>query len=504
MKKSTKVYLGFDMGASNGRAVLGLLDKGRLRIEEIYRFPNMPVELDGTLYWNFFCLWTHVLEGLRICSRRGYSSLSGIGVDTWGVDFGLLGRDGRLLGNPVHYRDNRTEGIERKLVRRVKAEDIYRLTGLAVGRVSSFSQLAAMNRSEAKRVLETADCFLMMPDLFRYFLCGKKACELTIAGSSQLLDVQTGKWCQRLFRTFDLPLGMMPKLITPGTIVGTLLPEIAVQTGMRAVPVIAVAGHDTASAAAAVPVAQPDTAFLSSGTWSVLGITMDKPVTSTKALKRGFMNELGLCSVLFVKNLMGLYLVEKLRQAWMKQGDKLSYADLVKSASEAKPFRFFLDINSPLFFTGQDTETAIRTFLRLSGQRTSAGRGEIMRTLLESLAFSYRQALEELKILTQKKFKKLSVIGGGVRNRLLCQFTADATGLEVVAGPAEATVIGNLCIQALATGELQDTSDIQGLVARSFRTVTYEPQASDCWEKKFERYKELIGKVEEKRKKGGK
>lgn len=490
MKK--RVYLGFDFGASSGRAILGEIRGRCLKLREIHRFPNEPVEMGGTLYWNLPALWSEVLEGLRKCRDAGFRRLDGIGVDTWGVDFGLLGRDGRLLGNPVHYRDARTEGVERRITRGLSASEVYRVTGLAVGRVSTLAQLVAMHQSGARRVLGVADRFLMMSDLLRYFLSGQAACELTAAGSSQLLDIHTAKWSPKIFRAFDLPMAMMPGLVRPGTRVGPLSPTLANATGLKCAPVIAVAGHDTASAAAAAPITGPGTAFLSSGTWSVLGIAGQQPITTEAARRCGFVNEFGFRSILFAKNLMGLYLVENLRRAWAKQGVQLSYADMVKAASRAKPFKFFFDINSPIFFAAEEqVEDNARTFLRKTGRKGTPSRGELVRSLLEALAFTYRGAFQDLQALTGRTYRRISLIGGGSRNALLCQFTADATGLEVVAGPAEATVIGNLALQAFAAGQLRHAADIQELVTRSFQPVIYRPRQDAEWTRQFEHYQQI-------------
>lgn len=489
-------YLGLDIGATSGRAALGFWEDGRLRLSQIARFPNGGVRLGGRLYWDFLALWTSVLGAMRTCVRLGHDQLSGIGVDTWGVDFGLLGPDGRLLGNPTHYRDAGTEGIEQQIGRRMNPEALYRLTGMPPARVSTLSQLIALKCSPGGTVLEAAQSFLMMSDLFRYFLSGEAACELTAAGASQLVDIRTGTWCEEIFETFGLPRHMLPKLVQAGRVVGPLEPDVSGQTGLCSAPVIAVAGHDTPSAAAAVPIAGPDSAFLSCGTWAVLGITNDAPILTADALRLGFVNEVGLDSILFVSNMMGLFLLERLREVWGREGRRPTYTEMIREASEAKPFRASLDVNTPAFFSGEDPESAIRSYLLATKQRTGLSRAQTIRTVLEGLAFACRQGLVELARLTDRKLDRLVIVGGGVRNRLLCQMIADAAGIEVVAGSPEATLVGNLAVQALADGRIASAAQIREVVQASFKLRRYEPCAGAGWEQGFRRYTELRRQAE--------
>lgn len=489
-------YLGLDLGAGSGRAVVGLLDHNRLKVKEINRFANAPVWMNGTLYWNTLYLWGHIVESMQMCRREGYSKLSGIGVDTWGVDFGLLGGDGQLLANPVCYRDGRTEGIERTITGGIDQQALYQLTGMSLSRFTTFAQLLAVKGTRGNETLRTAKTLLMMPDLFRYALCGQADGELTTVGSSQLVNIRTGRWSDTLFKRFKLSRRLMPKIVKPGTVTGPMLPDVCRQAGIASGPVIAVAGHDTPSAAAAVPFTEEDTCFLSCGTWSVLGILLDRPITSTSACELGFVNEFGLDKVLFVKNTMGFYLLESLRRTWRQGGVPLSYSQIVTAAAAAKPFSLFLDVNAPMFFAAEGVDQAVRSFLRRAGQRMRARRGTILRTIFEGLAFSYRQDLGELEDLTGRRFKRISLVGGGARNRLLCQMIADATGCEVVAGPVEATVAGNLAIQALATGQLGSPSEISGLMKRSFKLTPYKPRRATNWDKNVDRYMKVVEKAQ--------
>lgn len=328
-KRTTKkVYLAFDLGASSGRAVLGFVEHGKLRMKEINRFSNEHHLLGKSLYWDFIALWKHIVESIRICSGIGYPDLNGIGIDTWGVDFGLIGKDGRLIGQPFCYRDEITKGADKVIRSTLGVEKLYKITGLSLTRVATLPQLIGIKTSAASERLRIADCLLMMPDLFRYYLCGHKAVEKTIAGSSQLANVRTGKWSSTIFKAFNLPKRLMPDIILPGTIAGKLDAGIAKTCKVNQVPIIAVAGHDTASAAAAVPYADEGSVFISCGTWSILGQFMEKPLTTPETLKYGFINEFGVDSILFVKNLMGLYLFENYKRELNRSGQKLSYSQV--------------------------------------------------------------------------------------------------------------------------------------------------------------------------------
>ena len=491
MRRTPDTYLGIDLGAGSGRAVAARIDGRRLDMTEVSRFANAPCKLGGTLYWNLLSLWGHLLDSMRMCAQKGYGELSGIGVDTWGVDFGLLGVDGRLLSNPVCYRDDSTEGIERVILAAIGKEELYRLTGMPPGRVATLSQLCARKQGGGLDQLRIAQDLLMMPDLFRYFLCGHKAVELTSAGSSQLLNIRTRRWCRTIFRKTGLPLRMMPGIVESPAVVGRLHPHLAAETGLNRAPVIAVAGHDTLSAAAAAPWVGEDCAFLSCGTWSVLGAIRQSPITTVQAMRKGFVNELGVASVLFAKNMMGLYLFENLCRSLARDGKRVSYAQLVRDAAGARPFAAVLDMSAPLFFTSQDTARSVRRFLRETGQRTVRTTAAIARLLMEGLALSHRAAAHDLMALTGNSLRRLCLVGGGSRNALLCQMTADATGLEVIAGPGEATVAGNVALQALATGRLGSHEAIRDMIRNSFSLRTYKPRSSKVWDRQYRRYIKL-------------
>ncbi|MDO8302644.1 MAG: FGGY-family carbohydrate kinase, partial [Sedimentisphaerales bacterium] len=324
------------------------------------------------------------------------------------------------------------------------------------------------------------------------FLCGQKGVDITAAGSSALTDVNSRKWCPKIFKQFGIPIRMMPPLVEPGMLAGQLLPEVCRQTGLKTAAVAVVAGHDSLSAAAAIPIVDKDCAFLNCGTWSVLGIVSDKPVASEDACKRGFINELGLESVVFVKNMMGLYLFENLYRCLRQENPGLTYERMVADASKAKPFEVFLDIGAPIFFVSDDPRVSVEAFLRQTRQKVRPNSGQIIRAILESLAFSYKMALGNLEYLTGRQFGKISMAGGGIRNELLCRMTADATGCEVIAGPAEATLAGNIAAQAMAAGKLKNAAAIRLLILNSFTLKTYKPTATTVWDRNFDKYQKLM------------
>jgi rhamnulokinase len=492
MSSSRATYLGFDLGAGSGRAVVGILKEGRLRMREICRFANAPTPLAGRLCWDTSALWNKMCGAIQRCAMLGYDRLAGIGIDAWGVDFGLLGEDGKLLANPICYRDSLTEGIEGRIGAAVAESELYRRTGRGISRVSTLSQLVALSHGSGGDVMKCSRTLLMMPDLFRYFLSGCCGIEHTVAGTSQLVDVRTVRWSSTIFKKLDLPLQIMPELVKSGTVVGRMTQAVAAQTGLNRAPVIAVAGHDTASAAAAAPLAGGDGAFLSCGTWSVLGVIRDEPITTDEAFRRGMSNVLGLESILFAKFSPGLYLFENLRRSLNERSRATTYAQLLQAASRAKPFGRTVDVSSPLFFVAENPKAAITEFLRKTGQKVAQSIGSIVRAILESLAFSYRVAIDDLTALTGDKLKRISLVGGGAKNVLLCQMVADATGLEVTAGPAEAAAAGNLAVQAMATGRLSSAAEVRELVRRSFRLTTYRPQSTRTWETHYARYLQIL------------
>ncbi|MDD5708058.1 MAG: FGGY family carbohydrate kinase [Kiritimatiellae bacterium] len=484
MNRKASRYLAMDLGASSGRGVLGTLAGGCLRLTELHRFANGPVGMGGTLYWDLPRLWGETLQALRACAGRGGAVLDGIGIDSWGVDFGLIGRDGRLNGNPLCYRDAIAEGAVGTIERTFAPARFFKLTGMALSRVSTLSQLVGLSRAAGGARLREADVMLMMPDLFRYLLCGHKAVDRTLAGSTHLTNVRTGKWSRPILKALKLPSRILPPIVRPGTAVGKVEAATAVLAGINQAPVIAVAGHDTLSAAAAAPYADDDrTVFLSTGTWSVAGVLRAAPETGENARSRGFVNELAVDGVLLARNMIGLYLFENLKRALARRDASVSYADMIVAAAAAKPFACFLDVGAPEFFVTEDPMRAAGAYLARTGRKPLRAWPALARAILEGLAWSYRQAVDDLRAITGRAFTRINMVGGGTNNALLCRMTADATGLEVLAGPAEATAAGNIGLQALATGRLRSPAAIRMLVRDSFRVTRYKPGRTASWDR---------------------
>ncbi len=487
-------WLGIDLGASSGRAVLGRLDNDRLLLEEVHRFPHGPVPLGGTLWWDVLHLWSGILDSLRACARGGVDKLSGIGITTWGIDFGLLSADGRLIENPVCYRDHRTEGMDAAIRERFDDRTFYQRTGMAVSRMGTLPQLLGLRRQPGD-VLKRAGSLLQMPDLLRFFLGGERSTEPTIAGSTLMTDVHRRTWSREVLDAFGLPAGILPRIGRCAEASSCLPQSLCVETGIRSAPVVTVAGHDTLSAVAAAPLAGPRTIFLSTGTWSVLGLAVTEPVTAETAFSSGFVNELAVEGIAFVKNLMGFYLLEDLRARWGSS----AYADLVAAAEAARPFRAILDMEDPAFFAPEDPEAAVAAYLHRTGQALADGcgtlsRGELVRSQLEGLALLYRRTVEELVSATGIMPDGICLVGGGCRNRLFCRLVADTTGLPVAAGPVEATAVGNLGLQMMATGALGGPADVRALAARSFQQDRYEPGHGPAWDEAFARYLAIVRK----------
>ncbi len=484
-------FLAFDLGAESGRGVVGSLDNHTLALEEIHRFGNEPVEVCGTLHWDVLALYSNLLKGMRAYAARCGDSVDGVGVDTWGVDFGLLGEDGKLLQNPVHYRDARTEGMLQEAARRMPPEELYRCAGIPPSPVNTSIQLLSL-RVRQSPLLGQAKTLLMMPDLFNYFLTGQKSCERTNAVSTQLYDPGKRQWSEQAIAKLDLPHSIMPPLVDPGTVLGELRESVRRGVGLKNAAAIAPCTHDTASAVAAVPGRGRDWAFISSGTWSVVGTLTEECLTSPEAFSAGFFNELTLGSFFLCRNIMGLWLLQQSRAAWRERGEDLSYEALVRRAARVPASPALVNPDDPPFLAPPNMSEAIRAFCARTGQRVPQDPGEETRCILESLALSYRKALEDLAHVLGRRFSVLHVVGGGSRNELLCQFTANATGLPLVAGPVEATVAGNVLVQALAARCLSSSAEIRESVRRSSQLTEYEPRDQAAWEDRYARYVHIL------------
>jgi rhamnulokinase len=463
-----------DLGAESGRVVVGTFDGGRLALEAAHRFANVPVMLGGTRHWDFLRLFSDITLELRRAATGG--PVVSIGVDTWGVDFGFLDERGRLLANPVHYRDARTAGMPDLAFATVPRDEIYRATGIQFMPFNTLYQLLAMVRAEDP-MLRTADRLLMMGDLFAHFLCGSSVAEYTNASTSQCLDPFARQWARSLMERLGIPTGFLPEIVEPGTVLGPLRQDVAAETDLSGTLVVAPGSHDTASAVVGAPLSGPATAFLSSGTWSLVGLEVATPVVSDASLAANLTNEGGVAGTIrLLRNVMGLWLIQESRHALWPSGDGPSYSDLAALAEAAPAFTAFIDPDDPRFLPPGDMPARVRGFCRETGQPEPADTGTLMRVLLESLALRYARTIDELTAASGQRIEAILVVGGGANHRLLCRLTAGATGLPVQAGPAEATAIGNIAVQAIAAGELGSVAEARELVARSFPLTTYNPE----------------------------
>jgi rhamnulokinase len=486
----SKAYLAFDFGAESGRAVLAHLQSGILTTEEVHRFPNEPVEYGGSLHWDAPRLWFEVRKALACVEQL---ELAGIGVDAWGVDYALLGERGELLENPYHYRDRRTQGVMEEVFRMVPREEIYRATGIQFMPINTLYQLFAAHR-DTPGLLAAAKQLLTIPDLFHFWLSGNTVCEFTNATTTQLVDPVRRSWATDLMQRVGLRADLPAAIVEPGTIIGTLLPDIA-SGSLAGASVIVPASHDTGSAVAAIT-ARDGTAFLSSGTWSLMGTELDAPIVTSQALKMNFTNEGGVNGTTrLLKNVMGLWMLQGCRNSWNARGQNPDYRELVELANREPAFAHFVDPDDESFLRAADMPGAIDEFCRKTHQPVPPSPGAYVRCVLESLALKYRLVLRSLEQLCGKPIEQIRVIGGGSKNRLLNQFTADATGRRVIAGPAEATALGNIAVQILATGEAASLGEVRALVDRSFPTEVFEPVATDKWQRhteRFQQYCEMI------------
>jgi rhamnulokinase len=488
---SPRKFLAFDLGAESGRGILGLFDGARLTLDVVHRFPNGPVRTLDTMHWDVLRLHAEMLHAMRLCAGKG--GVESVGIDTWGVDFGLLGKDGSLLGNPRHYRDPHTEGVMEQAFGRVPKAEVFRRTGIQFMRFNTLFQLLAMQR-DGSPLLDVARHLLLIPDLFHYFFTGIKVNELTDASTSQMLDPATCGWATDLVGSFGLPAGMLGTIIKPGTVLGPLRATIAADTGLSPVPVVATATHDTAAAVAAVPARGEGWAYISSGTWSLMGVELPSPRVTEAALAANFTNEIGFGgTVRFLKNVMGLWLVQECRRAWERGGQTYGYDELMRLAAEAPAFGSVVDPDDGGFILPESMPRALADFCRRTGQPAPDGVGATVRCALESLSLRYRWVLEKLESLTGQRLKVIHVVGGGSQNELLCQLTADCCGREVLAGPVEATAIGNVLVQAVGLGVLGSLADAREVVRRSFEVKRYEPRNDDRWQGLYERFTTLLG-----------
>lgn len=482
-------YLAVDLGAESGRTILGSLDDKKLTLTETHRFANGPVRLPDGLHWDVLRLWSEIKTGIGISSAKVEGSLDSIGLDTWGVDFALLDRQGALLSNPFHYRDERTDGMFEKAFERMPRAEIFANTGIQFMQINTLYQLLAMVIQKSP-LLDIAKTFVTIPDLLNYWLSGEITNEFTNATTTQCLDPHKRNWALPVLDVMNIPAHLFRPVTEPGTPIGTLLPRVAEETSVGEVRVIIPACHDTGSSVVAVPARGQDFAWISSGTWSILGAEVMEPCVNDKALEYNFTNEGGVFGTWRLsKNIMGLWIIQECKRTWAHQGEDLSYDEITRLAAEAKPFLAVIDPDHDRFLHPGEMPERIRTYCADTNQSVPQTKGQILRVALESLALKYRCVLERLEELAGKRLDPIHIIGGGTKNRLLNQFTADATCRTVITGPVEATAIGNVLMQAIGLKHLNSLEEAREVVRRSFTPEVYEPKNTADWEEAYTRLK---------------
>ena len=486
----TKRVLAFDFGASSGRAIIGCFDGDKITLEEVHRFSNDPVSVGGTVYWDVLRLFYEIKQGIIKAKIAG--GFDSIGIDTWGVDFGLIDSEGKLMENPVHYRDARTAGLVDEAFKTVPKEKLYGITGIQFMELNTLFQLISLKKYRPW-MLERADKMLFMPDLFGYMLTGKMCAEYSIASTSQLIDLDKRTWSKEILDAFGIKESVFAPLVQPGTVLGELSKEICEECGVDPVPVISVCGHDTQSAITSVPCEDGDFAFLSSGTWSLFGTELDKPIVNETSMNINITNEGGFDgSTGFLKNIIGLWLIQESRRQWKREGKEYSYADLEKLALAAEPFKCFIDPDAPEFVPHGNIPERVREFCRKTGQYVPETVGEIMRCIYESLAMKYRLTFEKLRECTERDYPVIHVIGGGTKDGLLCQMTANSCDRTVKAGPIEATVMGNVAVQLMSNGSVENIGQARKIVAESSELKTFEPKDTDKWAEAYKDFLKII------------
>lgn len=487
-----KRVLAFDLGASSGRGIIAELDNGRITMNEIHRFVNNGVNVRGTFYWDILYLFDQIKQGIVKAKHAG--GFDTIGIDTWGVDFGLLDENGVLIGNPVHYRDSRTDNMPEELFKVISREDVYKKTGIQIMNFNTLFQLYYLARYR-KADLERAEKMLFIPDLLNYFLTGNVKNEYTIASTSQMLDPYTRNWNKEMLNQAGIPEKILGDIVMPGTEIGKLADDVCNELEVESVPVIAVGSHDTASAVISVPTEEKDFVYISCGTWSLFGTELSEPNISEKGLAFSYTNEGGYNgSVRFLTNIMGLWLIQESRRAWNKQGQDLSFNDLEQAAHKCEPFRCFIDPDSPEFGKPGNIPKRVQEFCERTGQYVPQTVGEIVRCIYESLAFKYRYAFLNLQDITGKDFKCINIVGGGTKDPFLCQLTANACNMKVMAGPVEATALGNIAVQLMAVGEIKDITEARNIIKNSFDIKEYMPENIEEWDKAYDKFKDILVK----------
>lgn len=485
-----KKVLAFDFGASGGRAMCCTFDGEKITLSELHRFSNDPVTVNGTMYWDTLRLFFEIKQGLIKSKKSG--AISSVGIDTWGVDFGLIDKEGRLIENPVHYRDARTAGMIEKSFEKIRKDRFYQITGNQFMELNTAFQLLYLAENR-KDLLMRADQMLLTPDLFNYFLTGAKKAEYSIASTTQLMDAHSGEWSREVIEALGIPEHIFPEIVPSGTKIGALSEEICEELGLERMDVVAVAGHDTQSALVAVPAKEENFIFLSCGTWSLLGTELPKPVIDEKSEYYNITNEGGYGrKTSFLKNIIGLWCIQESRRQWMREGMEYEFGELEELAKKARPFKCFIDPDAPEFTPAGNIPERIRAFCRRTGQEVPETVGEIVRCIDESLGMKYRFAMEQIKECTGQEYKIIYMVGGGTRSSLLCKCTASACGCTVSAGPVEATVLGNAALQLLASGDISSLKEARRIIAQSQEIRIYEPDHAKEWDKAYERFLKIL------------
>lgn len=497
----TKNYVAIDLGAESGRAILGSFDGERLVLKDIHRFANTPVRVNDQtgkshLHWDILRLWSEIKTGLVKAVQESGQNISGLGIDTWGVDFGLLDANGELLANPHHYRDNRTDGMMDEVFKSVPRAEVFQHTGIQFIQLNSLYQIFALAKAQSV-ALKNAQTFLMIPDLLNFWLTGKAVCEFSDATTTQFYNPILRDWDRGLLERLGIPTHIFPTVVPPGTNLGPLLAGVAEEIGLEqpgSLSVIAPACHDTGSAVAAIPAVNPGFAWISSGTWSIVGVEWPEAVISAKSLAYNFTNEGGVNHTYrFSRNVMGMWLVQECRREWARHGEELSYAELTRLASEAEPAQALIDPDDGEFFKPGDMTVRIVDYCQRTGQPALQSKAAFMRCILESLALKYRWVVERLEEMVEQKLTPVHIVGGGTQNALLNQLTADILQRPVITGPIEATALGNLLMQLLALGDIKTLEEGRRLVKTSFPPVEYQPGSPAGWDEKYARFLKLLG-----------
>lgn len=488
----SKRVLAFDFGASPGRAIIGEYDGERITLQEVHRFSNDPVIIGDTMYWDTLRLFFEMKQGMVKAKHAG--GFESIGIDTWGVDFGMIDKGGRLLENPIHYRDARTVGLIEESFKLIDREKFYGITGLQFMEFNTAFQLLSLVR-ERPEVFERTDKILLTPDLLGYFLTGEKHAEFSIASTTQLMDAYTGKWSKEVLDALGIPGRILPEIIPCGTKAGKVTDAIKEELGLEGdIDVIAVAGHDTQSAMVSVPTQEKDFIFMSCGTWSLFGTELDKPLINETSSRLDITNESGYGGrISFLKNIIGLWMIQESRRQWIREGREYSFGEMEKMAQEAEPLKCFVDTAAPEFNPAGNIPRRIREYCEKTGQYVPQSDGEIVRCINQSLAMKYRNTIDQIKACTGKEYPVIYMLGGGIQSHMLCQLTASACHREVSAGPIEATVYGNIALQLMATGEIKDINEARRVIAASEPIAHYAPQDGEVWEEAYKTYLKVTG-----------